>query len=123
MIGVGCLFTDTVGGLNLSATAEPDGNFTGFNKDRYLPPAVGMLEHPLQSIVVLEDVDVFERNLSTGEVLAGSRSIGTKIMTENQHFFYRHGLRLLRFGGAPSIIDLIRPKLSGWAVNCKERLH
>jgi hypothetical protein len=38
---------DAVGGLNLSAAAEPDRNFAGFNDDRYLPAAIRMLKHSL----------------------------------------------------------------------------
>jgi hypothetical protein len=38
---------DAVGGLNLSAAAETDCNFAGFNKDRYLPAAVRVLKHSL----------------------------------------------------------------------------
>jgi hypothetical protein len=38
---------DAVGGLNLSAAAETDCNFAGFNNDRYLPAAVRVLKHSL----------------------------------------------------------------------------
>jgi hypothetical protein len=40
-------YSDAVGGLNLSAAAESDCNFAGFNDDRYLPAAIRMLKHSL----------------------------------------------------------------------------
>jgi hypothetical protein len=42
-----------------------------------------MLKHLLEAVLVFEDVDVFKRNLPAGEILTGSRSVGSKIFSEN----------------------------------------
>jgi hypothetical protein len=70
---------------NLSATAETDGHFTGLNNYRYLAAAVGVLQHSRQAGCIFEHVNVFERNFSAGEILTGSRSIGSKILAEDKH--------------------------------------
>jgi hypothetical protein len=89
------LTADAIGHLNLSAAAEPDCDFAGFDDDRDLSTAVGMLQHALQAGAVFENIDVFERNLSAGEILTGSRSIGSKILTENKNLLSCRHLRLL----------------------------
>jgi hypothetical protein len=60
-----------------------------------LAAAVGELEHTRQSGVIFEHVDVFERNFSPGEILTGSRSIGSKILAKDKNRFAAHRLLLL----------------------------
>jgi hypothetical protein len=54
-----------------------------------------MLEHPLEAILVFEHVDVFKGNLAAGEILTGSRSVGSKIFAENNYFRCGHDAVLL----------------------------
>src|SRR5688500_18757775 len=75
---------------NLSTAAETDGNLAGLDDHRYLAAAVRMLQHTRQAGVIFEHVDVFERNFSPGEILTGSRSIGSKILAENKNWFGAH---------------------------------
>ena len=76
--------------LYLSATAETYGDLAGIDDYRYLAAAIGVFQHTRQTGVIFEHVDVFERNFSTGEILTGSRSIGSKILAENKHGFAAH---------------------------------
>jgi hypothetical protein len=76
--------------LNLSATAETYGDLAGLDDYRYLAAAIGVFQHTRQTGVIFEHVDVFERNFSTGEILTGSRSIGSKILAEDKDCFAAH---------------------------------
>jgi hypothetical protein len=80
-----------VGHLDLSAAAEPDCYFAGFDDDRDLSAAVGVLQHSLQSVVVFENIDVFDRNFSAGEILTGPRGVRSKVLTENKNGLGWHG--------------------------------
>jgi hypothetical protein len=69
-----------------------------------------MFQHLFQSIVIFEDVDVIEGDVSAGEVFTGSGRVGAKILAENQYFFrsYHDGLQ----GGADLGSALIRIRLA-----------
>ncbi len=77
----------SAGALNFSRTAEADRNFTGFDDDRNLAPAVRKLEHALQALLVFEDVDVLMRNLTAAECLPGAGGVRSEIFSEYQNFF------------------------------------
>jgi hypothetical protein len=79
------------GHLNLSAAAEPDCYFAGFDDDRDLSAAVGVLQHPFQSVVIFQNIDVFDRNVSAGEILTGSRGVRSKVLPENKNALGWHG--------------------------------
>ena len=70
--------------------AETDGHFTGFDDDRYLAPAVGMFQHARETLVVFQHIDILERNFAAGEILTGSRSIGSKILAEDENAITDH---------------------------------
>ena len=76
--------------LNFSAAAETDGHFTGFDDDRYLAPAVGMFQHARETLVVFQHIDILEGNFAAGEILTGSRSIGSKILAEDENAITDH---------------------------------
>jgi hypothetical protein len=75
---------------NLSVAAETDRDFTFFHNHRYLAATVGILEHALKSFIVFQNVDILEGNLAPGEVLTGSRSVGSQILAENENRFCGH---------------------------------
>lgn len=77
----------TAGWLNFSRAAKADGDLAGLDDDGDLPAAVGQLEHALEGVIVFEHVKVFERNLTTGEIRTGSRSVLSEILSEDQNFF------------------------------------
>ena len=85
---------DAVGSLDLSATAEADGDLSCFDNHRYLAATVGVLEHALEPCVVFQHVDEFEGYLAAGEILTGPRSVGSEILPKNEDFFCRHKLLL-----------------------------
>jgi hypothetical protein len=76
--------------LHFSAAAETDSDLAGLDDYRYLAAAVGVLQHTCQATVILEYVDIFEGNFSPGEILTGSRSIGSKILTKDKDGFAGH---------------------------------
>ena len=76
--------------LNLSAAAETHGDLAGLDDHRYLAAAVRVLQHTRQAGIIFEHVDVFERDFSPGEILTGSRGIGSKILAENKYWFAAH---------------------------------
>jgi hypothetical protein len=92
----------SAGALNFSRTAEADRNFTGFDDDGDLVPAVGKLEHALQALLVFEDVDVLIRNLTAAECLPGAGGVRSEIFSEYQNFFI-HGRSISRYGVFHSI--------------------
>jgi hypothetical protein len=73
--------------LNFSRAAETDGDFAGFDDNRYLAAAFGKLKHLLQPGFVFQDVDILMRNLATGESLPGPGRVGSEIFSEYQDFF------------------------------------
>ena len=77
----------TAGALNLSGTAEADRNFTGFDDDGNIAPAIGKLQHPCKALLVFQHVDVLERNFPTGVSLPGARCVGSEVFPKNQNFF------------------------------------
>ena len=85
--------TTTVGRLDISRAAIADDDFAGFDDDRHLAPAVGQLEHGLQTSVVFQYVDVFKRNLAVGVRLPGAPSVRSKLLTVDQYFFCHGVLR------------------------------
>ena len=80
------------GQLDFSAAAEADSEFAAFDDHRNMPAALGQAEHSLQAIRIFEDIDIIEGDLATGEILTGSRGIGSKVLTVNLSFFVRHDL-------------------------------
>jgi hypothetical protein len=62
-----------------------------------LAAAVRVLQHKRQAGLIVEHVDVFKRNFSPGEVLTGSRSIGSKILAEDKDWFTAHQFAPARF--------------------------
>jgi hypothetical protein len=75
---------------HFSAAAETYGDLAGFDDHRYLAAAVGVLQHTCQAVVILEYVDILEGNFSPGEILTGSRSIGSKILAKDKDGFAGH---------------------------------
>jgi len=88
--------------LNFSRAAETDGDFAGFDDNRYLAAAFGKLKHLLQPGFVFQDVDILMRNLATGESLPGPGRVGSEIFSEYQNFFI-HGRSISRYGVFHSI--------------------
>jgi hypothetical protein len=78
------------GALDFSAAAESDRDFAFFYDHRYLAATVRILQHALKPLVILQNVDVFEWDLASREILTGSRSIGAQILTENENGFCYH---------------------------------
>jgi hypothetical protein len=76
--------------LDFSAAAETDGHLAGLDDHRYLAAAVRVLQHTGQAGVIFKHVDVFERNFAPGEILTGSRSIGSEILAEDKDGFVAH---------------------------------
>jgi hypothetical protein len=76
--------------LNFSAAAKTNGDCARFDDHRYLPAAIRMLKHAGKTFIVLENVDIFKGNFAPGEVLTGSRSIGSEILPKDQHGFAAH---------------------------------
>ena len=77
----------SAGALNFSRTAEADRDFTGFDDDRNLAPAVGKLEHALQALLVFENIDVLMRSPTAAECLPGTGGVRSEIFPEYQNFF------------------------------------
>jgi hypothetical protein len=69
--------------LNFSTAVEADGHCAVLNDHGYFAPAVAIAEHPGEPSFVFEHVDVFERNLAAGEILTGSRRVGSEILAKN----------------------------------------
>jgi|SRR4029453_390321 len=92
----------SAGALNFSRTAEADRDFTGFDDDRNLAPAVGKLEHALQALLVFEDINVLMRNLTAAECLPGAGGVRSEIFPEYQNFFI-HVARYPAYGFFQSI--------------------
>ena len=85
-----CGLPATDGALNFSRAAEANGDFAGFDNDRNFSPAIGQLQHAFEAGWVFEHVDIFERDLTPGEIRTGSRSIRSKVLAKNESFFV-HG--------------------------------
>jgi hypothetical protein len=49
-----------------------------------------MLKHPREALVILEHVDIFKGNFAPGEILTGSRSVGSEILAEDKNRFAGH---------------------------------
>lgn len=78
---------DAAGALHFSRAAEADGDFSGFDDDRHLAPAVGKLEHARKRLVVFEDVEILMRSFTARESLPGSRGVRSEIFSEDKNFF------------------------------------
>jgi hypothetical protein len=85
----------TAGALNLSGTAEADGHFAGFDDNGHVAAALGVFEHARKPLLVLQHVDVLERNLAAGERLPGARSVGSEIFAENEDLVVHFSLENL----------------------------
>jgi hypothetical protein len=70
--------------LHFSAAAETYLDLASLDDHRYLAATVGVLQHKRQAVVILEHVDIFESDFSAGEILTGSRSIGSKILAKDK---------------------------------------
>jgi hypothetical protein len=73
----------TAGALHFSGAAEADGHFAVLDDHRHLAPAIGMLQHFRQRIIVFEHVAVFEANLPSRESLPGRGGIRSKVFAKN----------------------------------------
>ena len=82
--------------LDFSAAAIADGDFACFHDHGDLAASFGNFQHALQAGWVFKHVDILERNLATGEIRTGSRSIGSKVLAENFYFVIRHGIPPLK---------------------------
>jgi hypothetical protein len=72
--------------LNLSTAVEPDRDVFVLNDDGYFAPTVGVLQHPRKPGLVLQNVDIVERNFAARESLTGSRCVGSKVLPEDEYF-------------------------------------
>jgi hypothetical protein len=86
-----CLPGRRPGLLDLSAAAESNSHLFPFDDDRYDGPVFGVLQHALQALLVFEDIDVIEWDLTPGVIRTGSRGVRSKVVSEDQHLFRRHG--------------------------------
>ena len=77
----------TAGTLNFSGTAEADGNFSRFDDNRYLAPAIGKLQHSLKSLFVFEHIQIRKSDLAASKGLPGRGGVGSEILAENYDFF------------------------------------
>ena len=57
---------------------------------RYLAAAIRMFKHAREALVILEHVDILESNFAPGEILTGSRSIGSEILAKDKNRFAGH---------------------------------
>jgi len=55
---------------------------------------MGQLQHPFEAGFVFKHVDIFERNLTPGEVRTGSRCVLSKILSKNDDFFFHYSINL-----------------------------
>lgn len=76
--------------LHFSAAAETNGDSAGLDDHRYLAAAIRMLKHARETLVILEDVNILESNFAPGEILTGSRSIGSEILAKDKNRFVGH---------------------------------
>jgi hypothetical protein len=83
---------DAAGLLNFSATTKPNRYLARLDNNRYLPAAIRIPKHPLQPVIIFEDVHILEWNSAAGEILTGSRRVGSKILSENKHYICCHNL-------------------------------
>jgi hypothetical protein len=74
--------------LYFSTAVKADGDVVVFDNHGYFAPAVRIFQHLDQSGIVFEHIYILKRNLAAGEILTGSRSIRSEILTEDQHFFH-----------------------------------
>jgi hypothetical protein len=49
-----------------------------------------MFQHARETLVVFQHIDILERNFAAGEILTGSRSIGSKILAEDENAITDH---------------------------------
>ena len=73
----------TAGRLDFSRAAEADRYLAGLNDYGDFSSSVGEPHHAFQAGLVFQYIDVFEGNLSAGEVLTGSRSVWSKVLAKN----------------------------------------
>ena len=71
--------------LYLSRSPEAYRDLSAFDDNRDVEPVVGIFQHPLETRIVLQHVDVIERNLATGVIRTGRRGILSEILAEDQH--------------------------------------
>ena len=85
------ILTGAAGLLYFSTPAKADGDFARLHDNGDLPAAFGDCQHAIETGRVFKHVDVIEWNLSTGEILTGSRRVGSKVLAEDLYFFcFRH---------------------------------
>jgi hypothetical protein len=58
-----------------------------------LPSSIGQLEHPLESLLVFEHVDILVWNFAPRESLPGCGRVGSKVFAENDDFFFHEDAR------------------------------
>jgi hypothetical protein len=57
--------------LDRSRSPEAYSHLAVFNDDRNLTSVFGVFQHPLESIGIVQDIDVVERNSAAGVILTG----------------------------------------------------
>jgi hypothetical protein len=75
------------GHLDFSPAVEAGSDFPVLDDHWNAAPAVGQLQHPFETGIVFEHIDIFEGNLAPGEIRTGSRSVLSKILSKNDDFF------------------------------------
>jgi hypothetical protein len=96
--------------LNFSGTTETDGNLSRFEDDRHLAAALGKLQHALESLFVLEHIQIGEGNLAASEGLPGPGGVRSQVLAKNYDFVIHFLL--------PRFIPFLS-KISAQALNCK----
>jgi hypothetical protein len=81
--------------LGLSAASEPDRDFSRFDDYRHLTTTVRILEHALETFVIFQNVDVFERYFAAGVIRTGSRCVWSKIFAKDKDRLGTHSIVIL----------------------------
>ena len=72
--------------LYLSRSPEAYRDLSAFDDNRDVAPVVGIFQHAPEACLVLEDIDVVERDLTPGVFRTGSRGIRSEVLAEDQNF-------------------------------------
>ena len=75
----------TPSALEGSGSTETDGDLSLLDDHGYLTSILGVVEHLAEPVLVLQHVDVLKRDIALGVVLTGTRCVGSKIFTEDEH--------------------------------------
>jgi len=72
--------------LNLSRSAVTNGDFACFDDHGDLAASIGQLQHPPQSLIVLQHVEIIKRSLAARVGLPGRGGVGSEILAEDNDF-------------------------------------